>query len=94
MVHAAVRENDRFPRKLRRMAAAPSKAGAPADEYHSYVMRVRVHQTSPRGVKKQPTLSVRVEHVNTREAMHFNQLSGAFDFIAESVRRNVLHPDP
>jgi hypothetical protein len=40
-----------------------------------------------------PSLSIRVEYVNKREAMHFSELSGALEFIAESVRRNVLHAE-
>jgi hypothetical protein len=73
-----------------------------SDEYHSYVMRVRAQRphprsgsrSGPRATPDEPTLSVRVEHVNTRQAMHFTELSGAFNFIADSLRRNVLHPDP
>jgi len=37
------------------------------------------------------------ERLNDRSAYsraHFNELSGAFDFIADSVRRNALQPDP
>jgi hypothetical protein len=41
-----------------------------------------------------PALSIRVEYVNKRKAMHFNELSGAFDFVTESVCRDVLHPNP
>jgi hypothetical protein len=57
------------------------------DEYHSYVVRVR---TSGSRTNAMPSLSIRVEYVNKREAMHFSELSGALEFIAESVRRNVL----
>ena len=60
------------------------------DEYHSYVVRVRTRPSSSR-TKAEPSLSIRVEYVNNREAMHFSELSGALEFIAESVRRNVLH---
>jgi hypothetical protein len=60
------------------------------DEYHSYVVRVRTRPSSNR-TKTEASLSIRVEYVNKREAMHFNELSGALGFIAESVRRNVLH---
>lgn len=38
-------------------------------------------------------LSIRVEYVNKREAAHFTELSGALNFIADSVRRNVRHPE-
>jgi hypothetical protein len=76
------------------MAPARSRDDPPTDEYHSYVMRVRTRRSSPRSASKEPIIAVRVEHVNTRQAMHFNQLSGAFDYIAESVRRNVLQPEP
>ncbi len=61
-------------------------------EYHSYVVRVRARPSSSRATAK-PALSIRVEYVNKRKAKHFNELSGALDFIADSVRRNVLHPD-
>ena len=63
------------------------------DEYHSYVIRVR-SRPSDAGETQDPALSIRVEYVNQRQAMHFNDLSGAFDFVAKSVRRNVLHADP
>jgi hypothetical protein len=63
------------------------------DEYHSYVIRVR-SRPSGSGEMQDPALSIRVEYVNQRQAMHFNELSGAFDFVAASVRRNVLHADP
>jgi hypothetical protein len=63
------------------------------DEYHSYVMRVRSPSAASPATAK-PTLAIRVEYVNERKAMHFNELSSAFDFIAASVRRNVLHADP
>ena len=59
------------------------------DEYHSYVVRVRTRPSSSR-TKAIPSLSIRVEYVNKREAMHFSELSGALEFIAESVQRNVL----
>jgi hypothetical protein len=64
----------------------------PGDEYHSYVMRVRVRPSGSRTAAK-PSLSIRVEYVNRRKAMQFNELSSAFEFIADSVRRNVLRPD-
>lgn len=57
-------------------------------------MRVRANRSGVRAAAQEPSLAVRVEYVNTRQAVHFNELSGAFDFIAESIRRNVLHPDP
>lgn len=63
------------------------------DEYHSYVIRVRSLPSGSRATAK-PALSIRVEYVNKRKAAHFNELSGAFDFVADSVRRNVVHPDP
>lgn len=57
---------------------------APAsEEYHSYVMRVRARPAPA-------ALSIRVEHVNTRKASHFNELDAALDFIARSVRADVL----
>ena len=62
------------------------------DEYHSYVVRVRTRPSSSR-TKAELSLSIRVEYVNKREAMHFSELSGALEFIAESVRRNVLHTE-
>jgi len=50
-----------------------------------------------RSTRLQPTatvgLSIRVEYVNARKAKHFNELSVALDFIADSVRRNLLHPE-
>jgi hypothetical protein len=71
---------------------SPAREFAPdADDYHSYVVRIRVRQLSTR-VAGEPALSIRVEYVNMREAMHFNELSAALEFIADSVRRNVLHP--
>lgn len=63
------------------------------DEYHSYVVRVRARPSGARATAK-PALSIRVEYVNKRKAMHFNEVSTALDFIADSVRRNVLHPEP
>ena len=62
------------------------------DEYHSYVVRVRT-RPSRSHTKAMPSLSIRVEYVNKREAMHFSELSGALEFIAASVRRNVLHAE-
>jgi hypothetical protein len=62
------------------------------DEYHSYVVRVRTRPSGSR-TKAMPSLSIRVEYVNKREAMHFSELSGALEFIAESVRRNVLQAE-
>ena len=74
------------------MGRARESGGDPSDEYHSYVMRVRMRPT-----RLHPTattgLSIRVEYVNKRKAKHFSELSGALDFIAESVRRYVLHPE-
>lgn len=74
------------------MGRARNAGGDPNDEYHSYVMRVRMRST-----RLQPTatvgLSIRVEYVNARKAKHFNELSVALDFIADSVRRNLLHPE-
>ena len=46
-----------------------------------------------RARRAMPSLSIRVEYVNKREAMHFSELSGALEFIAESVRRNVLQAE-
>ena len=63
------------------------------DEYHSYVIRLRSRPSGSRATEK-PALSIRVEYVNKRKAMHFKDLSSAFDFVADSVRRNVLDPDP
>lgn len=63
--------------------------GSDDDEYHSYVVRVRTRPSTSR-TTAMPALSIRVEYVNKREAMHFSELSGALEFIAESVRRNVL----
>jgi hypothetical protein len=74
------------------MARARDSASRSSDEYHSYVLRVRALAAGPRPAAK-PALSVRVEYVNQRKAMHFNELSGALNFIAESVDRNLLHPD-
>lgn len=75
------------------MGSAARRSDAPTEEYHSYVMRVRAQEGSPRGPSQEPALSVRVEYVNGRQAMHFTTLSGAFDFIAASVRHNILQPD-
>jgi hypothetical protein len=55
-------------------------------------MRVRARPASSRSPAK-AALSIRVEYVNERKAMHFTDLSRALDFIADSVRRNVLHPN-
>jgi hypothetical protein len=74
------------------MARTRDVGGDPSDEYHSYVLRVRARPSGSRTTTK-PTLSIRVEYVNKRKAMQFSELSGALDFIADSVRRNVLHPD-
>jgi hypothetical protein len=60
-----------------------------SDEYHSYVLRVRAHRGGARSAET-PGLSIRVEHVNKRKVMHFNELFDALDFIANSVRREVL----
>lgn len=60
------------------------------EEYHSYVLRVRA-SASPSRAEAEPTLSIRVEYVNERRASHFNELAGALDFIARSVRDDVLH---
>jgi hypothetical protein len=63
------------------------------NEYHSYVIRVWSRPSGSRATAK-PALSIRVEYVNKRKAMHFNDLTSALDFVADSVRWNVLHPDP
>lgn len=62
----------------------------PDEEYHSYVLRVRANSASSQALAE-PTLSIRVEYVNERRASHFNELAGALDFIAQSVRDDVLH---
>ena len=59
------------------------------DEYHSYVLRIRAR---PAGSDKGSALAIRVEYVNKRKAGHFVELSGALDFIAESVRHEILQP--
>lgn len=74
------------------MGRARDSGGDPSDEYHSYVMRVRMRPTRLRATAT-AGLAIRVEYVNERKAMHFNELSGALDFIADSVRRNLLHPE-
>lgn len=74
------------------MGRAQHSASDPTDEYHSYVMRVRM-RPSDLQVEVTENLSIRVEYVNKREAVHFTELSGALNFIAESVRRNVRHPE-
>jgi hypothetical protein len=68
------------------------EGGEPDDEYHSYVLRVRARPSGSRR-SAEGGLSIRVEYVNARKVMHFTELSGALDFIADSIRRNVLHPD-
>ncbi len=56
------------------------------EEYHSYVLRVRVQ---PDG-QPAPALSIRIEYVNGHRASHFSELAGALDFIRKSVREDVL----
>jgi hypothetical protein len=74
------------------MGRARHSAGDPTDEYHSYVMRVRM-RPSDLQMEETESLSIRVEYVNKREAVHFTELSGALNFIADSIRRNVRHPE-
>jgi hypothetical protein len=74
------------------MSGAGHSANDPAKEYHSYVMRVRVRPSDLK-IEGTENLSIRVEYVNKREAVHFRELSGALNFIADSVRRNVRHPE-
>jgi hypothetical protein len=74
------------------MGRARRSAGDPTDEYHSYVVRVRMRPVDARTAEA-ANFSIRVEYVNKRQAVHFSELSGALNFIADSVRRNVRHPE-
>jgi hypothetical protein len=68
------------------MANARSRGGAPTGETHARKSRTR--ESGSGASQSDASLS------DTRQAMHFTELSGAFNFIADSLRRNVLHPDP
>jgi hypothetical protein len=63
----------------------------PADEYHSYVLRVRA-QPSRAGSMEKRGLAIRVQDVNKQKAIYFTELAAAFAFIADSVSRDVLDP--
>lgn len=73
------------------MTRALIKRSVSKDEYHSYVLRVRAQ---PAGSRKSsgPLFAIRVEYVNKRKTGHFTELSGALDFIADSVRHELLQP--
>ncbi len=75
------------------MSPAPSKELDPVEEYHSFVVRIRAVPERA-GVSARPAVAIRVEYVNERKAMHFSELTSAFEFIASTVRRNFHQPDP
>ena len=74
------------------MDRAQHSVGDPTDGYHSYVMRVRIRPSNSQ-TEATTNLSIRVEYVNKRQARHFSELYGALNFIADSVRCNVRHPE-
>src|SRR5262245_43718992 len=76
-------------KELNDMRGLRGEEAGSGEEYHSYVLRVRTRQSGPQETSN-PVVLIRVEYVNKRQVSHFNDLSGALDFIAESVRHDVL----